>query len=288
MNKKSKFSGLLSQAIEQKNNQEVNVKDNINISPELKALIPPLSEEEYNLLENSLITESCREAIILWENKDKFTVIDGHNRYEICKKYHLDFKFQVKEFENIAKVKEWMIANQLGKRNLTELQKSYLRGLQYKNEKQKTFNISNLKPFAQVGKLSTSTEQQKTIEKLGEFHQVSPKTIQRDEKFAVGLDSLTGADTTLKNKILVKEINIPRKVIQDFALVEKDNFEEMKRDIEEQYILGKKKAKQKTEEKTITTISPSKTEVLSIINNMQEDTLDKLLLYLKRNKKWLY
>ena len=71
MNKKSKFSGLLSQAIEQKNNQEVNVKDNINISPELKALIPPLSEEEYNLLENSLITESCREAIILWENKDE-------------------------------------------------------------------------------------------------------------------------------------------------------------------------------------------------------------------------
>lgn len=69
MNKKSKFSGLLSHAIEQKANQEINVKDNIKILPELKALIPPLTIAEYDLLESSLLKEGCREAIILWEDR---------------------------------------------------------------------------------------------------------------------------------------------------------------------------------------------------------------------------
>lgn len=217
MNKKSKFSGLLSHAIEQKANQEINIKDNIKILPELKALIPPLTMAEYDLLESSLLTEGCREAIILWENKDEFVIVDGHNRYKICQEYSIDFKFQLKEFENLESVKEWMFVNQLGKRNLTELQKSYLRGLQYENEKQKTYNIANLKPFAEVDNVSTSVEQQNTSERLGELHKVSSRTIIRDEKFALGLNALTSDDSELKHKILNGEIKVATSFIQKFV-----------------------------------------------------------------------
>ena len=217
MNKKSKFSGLLSHAIEQKANQEINVKDNIKILPELKALIPPLTIAEYDLLESSLLTEGCREAIILWENKDEFVIVDGHNRYKICQEYSIDFKFQLKEFENLESAKEWMFVNQLGKRNLTELQKSYLRGLQYENEKQKTYNIANLKPFTEIDNLSISVEQQNTSERLGELHKVSSRTIIRDEKFALGLNALTSDDSELKHKILNGEIKVATSFIQKFA-----------------------------------------------------------------------
>ncbi len=217
MNKKNKFSGLLSQAIEQKANQEIDVKDNIKILPELKTLIPPLTLVEYDLLESSLLAEGCREAIVLWEKKDEFIIIDGHNRYKICQEYGIDFKFQVKEFEDLESAKEWMLVNQLGKRNLTELQKSYLRGLQYKNEKQRTYNIANLKQITEIDKMSISVEQQNTSERLGELHKVSGRTIIRDEKFALGLDTLTSEDSELKHKILNGEIKIATSSIQNLA-----------------------------------------------------------------------
>lgn len=54
----------------------------LNIDPEFKNLIRPLRREEYRQLELNLVVEGCREDIIAWND----TIIDGHNRYEICNK----------------------------------------------------------------------------------------------------------------------------------------------------------------------------------------------------------
>ena len=107
----------------------------IIIYPELKAYIPPLTKEEFLLLEQNIVTEGCREALILWQKNDEFVLIDGHNRYEICQKHQISYKTMVKNFAAMEDVKMWMLNNQLGKRNITEEVKSYLRGLQYKSEK---------------------------------------------------------------------------------------------------------------------------------------------------------
>ena len=61
----------------------------LNIDPEFKNLIRPLRREEYRQLELNLVVEGCREDIIAWND----TIIDGHNRYEICNKiYGIDLK----------------------------------------------------------------------------------------------------------------------------------------------------------------------------------------------------
>ena len=52
----------------------------LTIDEEFARLIPPLAEDEYKGLEESIITEGCREAIIVWGN----IIVDGHNRYRIC------------------------------------------------------------------------------------------------------------------------------------------------------------------------------------------------------------
>ena len=54
----------------------------LNIDPEFKNLIRPLRREEYRQLELNLVMEGCREDIIAWND----TILDGHNRYEICNK----------------------------------------------------------------------------------------------------------------------------------------------------------------------------------------------------------
>ena len=88
----------------------------LKINEELKALIPPLTNDEYRLLEESIINEGCRDKLIVWDD----TIIDGHNRYEICQNNGIPFQVEDRDFESFDAVKVWMIDNQKGRRNLTD------------------------------------------------------------------------------------------------------------------------------------------------------------------------
>ena len=86
----------------------------ITIDSEFKALIPPLTAEERAELELSLLADGCRDALVLWGD----TLIDGHNRYEICTRHSIPFEVVRKEFDSRQSAMEWMILNQFGRRNL--------------------------------------------------------------------------------------------------------------------------------------------------------------------------
>ena len=93
-----------------------NLTKELKINPEFKNLIPPLKEEEYRNLEQSLLEEGCRDAIVTWNG----VIVDGHNRYEICQKHGIDFDVIEKEFANEAEAKVWIIDNQNARRNLSD------------------------------------------------------------------------------------------------------------------------------------------------------------------------
>ena len=86
----------------------------MKIAAEFQSLIPPLTYEEKKMLEESILSEGCRDAIVVWND----TIIDGHNRYEICKKHGIPFETVSREFEDRNDVIEWIIKNQFGRRNL--------------------------------------------------------------------------------------------------------------------------------------------------------------------------
>jgi len=92
------------------------------INSELKELIPPLQLEEYQLLEKSIIEEGCRDSLVIWGN----TIIDGHNRYEICNRNNIEFSTKEMSFDSVREVKVWMINNQFSRRNLPLYQRAIL------------------------------------------------------------------------------------------------------------------------------------------------------------------
>jgi len=94
----------------------------IKIKEEFKELIPPLTNEEYKQLEDNCLEEGIREKIILWNNY----IIDGHNRYKIANQWNLEIETESKSFSSEEAVKEWMILNQFGRRNLSNYQRSVL------------------------------------------------------------------------------------------------------------------------------------------------------------------
>ena len=94
----------------------------IKIDPEFQTLIPPLTDDEYQRLEKSILSEGVRECIITWDD----TIIDGHNRYRICKKHGLECPNIERTFKSRDAAKIWIIENQLGRRNLEAGQKAAL------------------------------------------------------------------------------------------------------------------------------------------------------------------
>jgi hypothetical protein len=96
---------------------------NITIHPELRAFVDPLSANEYAALERSLLSEGCRDALVLWND----TLIDGHNRYEICRKHNIEFRtVQNTRFDSLEDVMLWMIDNHLARRSVSDYQRGVL------------------------------------------------------------------------------------------------------------------------------------------------------------------
>lgn len=216
------------------------IKQNIRILEELRNFIPSPTAEELSQLEQNILKNGCKDALLLWEttqailepetltpNAPVYVLVDGHNRYQICTTRNISFNVQVMSFPSLKEVKDYMIDLQLGRRNLSPQQVSYFRGLRYNLEKaekgkydrnehksqngiyEENDQENHKSHFGTYGKNSFSTSQ-----KLAKEYKVGRNTILRDAEFAAGLGKL---DNTLKNAVLSGEIKIGKSEIQKLA-----------------------------------------------------------------------
>lgn len=151
----------------------------MTIDEEFQNLIPPLTDDEYRQLEENCIKEGIREAILVWDRGDDLVIVDGHNRYKIAREHNLKWNHKVMNFESREAVKEWIIKNQFGRRNLTAYDRSLL-ALKLKPliaEKAKERQIQGGKE-----KVVQKSAQAKTRDELAKVAGVSHDTIHKVEK----------------------------------------------------------------------------------------------------------
>ena len=93
----------------------------LKIDPELRDLLPPLTSEEYKQLEKNIVENGFDRnfPIMEWQG----FIVDGHNRYDICKKHHIEPIIGTLAYKTKEEVMEWMLDIQLGLCNLTPIQK---------------------------------------------------------------------------------------------------------------------------------------------------------------------
>ncbi len=174
---------------------------------ELKDFIVPLSEEEFRILEQNILSEGCRDPLAVWKKSDgKLILVDGHNRLEICRRHILPYKIRKIDFLDIEEVKAWMVDNQLGRRNLNPDQLSYYRGMKYLSLKKIKGGYSKV--------LSKGQNELLTSEILSEQFKVSESTIKRDAKFAQGLEIIGKSNFQLKLAILSGQSKVKKADIQ--------------------------------------------------------------------------
>lgn len=93
----------------------------LKIDPELRDLLPPLTDDEYKQLEKNIVENGFDKnfPIMEWHGY----IVDGHNRYSVCQKHNIEYVVGTLAYETKEEVMEWMLDIQLGRRNLSPIQR---------------------------------------------------------------------------------------------------------------------------------------------------------------------
>jgi DNA modification methylase len=193
----------------------------LKINPKFKNLIPPLTPDEYKGLEQSLLFEGCRDAIVTWDDY----IIDGHNRFEICEKNNIPYETIPYQIENENEVYIWIIQNQFSRRNLSNYDRSLLalKLKSYFQEKAKENLISSGENYGKgLQKSANPIEKVDTREELSKIAGVSHDTIQKVEK----IEEM--ASPEIKEKVRSGEISI-NQAYKETVNIDKTNLLEQRK-----------------------------------------------------------
>ncbi len=170
------------------------------IDPEFEAKCPPLTEEEFQQLEENILEEGVvLMPLIIWNN----TIVDGHNRYKIAMENPgIEFRTHEKLFDNRYEAISWICKNQLGRRNLTPMQKKYLVGEQYDAEKNMNGGDRKSESAKSVGQNGPLISPHVTRAIVAKETNTTEAYVKRADQYAKGVNAAEEALPGIKQELL--------------------------------------------------------------------------------------
>lgn len=186
----------------------------LRIDPELEQMIFPLTKEEFEQLEENIVNDGeVYEPIIVWNG----VIVDGHNRWKIIQK-HPEIPFQTKsmEFKSKDEAVDWALAKQLGRRNLTDEQKTELIGKKYAIRKRMAIRNEKGQFSPSAQNEHTDKDGNRTAAVMARELGVGRETVKRAEKFANGIGELRKDNPEVATKILNGGSGVSKKDVMQY------------------------------------------------------------------------
>lgn len=192
------------------------------VNPRFRDVTRPLKQEEYNALEENILRDGrVYSAIITWKNQ----IVDGHNRWSIIQKYpEIPYDVQEMDFADEWAVEAWICSTQLGRRNLTDEERTFMIGKQCEAEKMSQGGNRGTEHDSS-GKFTASPHNEdlrrgRTTERIAKQHGIGKASVERAEKFAKGVDAAETIQPGAKEAILSGTSKVPKKVIAELPKME--------------------------------------------------------------------
>lgn len=188
----------------------------LTIDPEFESRCPPLTKDELAQLEENILDEGLvLMPLIVWNN----TIVDGHNRYRIAQAHPgIEFRTHEKHFNSRYEALSWICKNQLGRRNLTPMQKKYLIGERYDAEKMIHGGDRKSEGAKSSDKSCHLESENRTRKRIAEESGVSEGSVQNAFNYAKGVNAAEEVFPGIKNDLLLGKYK-PR--VSDVAAVAK-------------------------------------------------------------------
>jgi hypothetical protein len=177
------------------------------------------------------------------------------------------------EFSDKWAAFEWMYKNQLGRRNLTDEQRTYMIGKMYEARKKSvgapTGNTNNSKVNAdKMSELKTPKEiKDGTAGEIGKEVGIDSRSVRRAEKFTKGVDVLREISPVAADKVLDGKTGATKADVQELATAEPAIVEAFAKAIEENKKPVRPKRPPKTEEE-----KRNLAEIEAIMRDMRDPT----------------
>jgi hypothetical protein len=175
----------------------------LTIDKTIRRTLIPLREDELQLLEQSVLAEGIRDPLVAWNRNGDYVLLDGHHRYELAQKHGLTFSTIGLQFNNREEAIQWVLQNQLARRNLTDEQRTLLIGRLYNQMKlaqgrpPEDEKGENFSPFS--GNHATSKY-------VASLHGVSDRTVRNAAEFAKAVDALAEIEPKAAEVVLLGKL----------------------------------------------------------------------------------
>ena len=174
----------------------------IRIDETIQRALLPLRDEEFQLLEQSVLAEGIRDPLVVWNHDGECVLLDGHHRYQLAQKHGLQFSTVEMEFADESEAVQWVLRNQLARRNLTDEQRTLVLGRYYN-----TLKLAPHRPSTENGvKFTPLSGSHATARQLGDTFGVSEKTVRNAGEFAKVVDALAEIAPEAVQRVLAGEV----------------------------------------------------------------------------------
>ena len=197
----------------------------LKIDPEFEQKIPPLTDEEFALLEENIMSDGeIRDPLVIWNG----IILDGHNRFRIWQK-HPEIPYRTHEInlpDRLAAI-IWICKNQLGRRNLTPEQRKYLIGKQYETlladqESVRQERDRNGRFYrGSQNRYDGEEKTQRIRDKLARENSTTGSYVQRASHYAKGVDAADEVLPGIREEILSGYIRPTAKAVTDVVKADK-------------------------------------------------------------------
>lgn len=198
----------------------------IRIDPEFQRKIPPLTDDEFaQLRENILSDGEVYEPLILWNG----IIVDGHNRWKIILEHpEIAYHTHNMDFPNKWAAFEWMYKKQLGRRNLSDPQRTMFIGKMHEaHRNSQGGNHGN--QYTKVANRQNDglPKSKSTSEKIAEDLGISSRTVERAAIYAKGIDAISSISEDAAEKILSGGSGIRKKDVMRFCSLGPDDLQKV-------------------------------------------------------------
>ena len=175
----------------------------LTIDETIRRTLIPLREDELQLLEQSVLAEGIRDPLVAWNREGEYVLLDGHHRYELAQKHGLTFSTIEMQFNNREEAIQWVLQNQLARRNLTDEQRTLILGRLYNQMKL----AQGRPPEDEKGeKFSPFSGNHATSKYVASLHGGSDRTVRNAGEFAKVVDALAEIEPKAAEAVLLGKV----------------------------------------------------------------------------------
>ena len=172
----------------------------LKIDESVRRLLMPLRDDERALLEQSVLAEGIRDPLVVWNRDGEYVLLDGHHRFQLAQKHGLDFSTVEMEFADESEAVQWVLRNQLARRNLSDEQRTLIIGRLYNQVKREPLQRSSVVNFTTVSGSAATARQ------VGSMFGVGEKTVRNAAEFAKVVDALAEIEPEAAEVVLLGKV----------------------------------------------------------------------------------